>query len=179
MAITEHISLDLVATVGKRFTGTPIERLPDIEAWRAWLGAHELEIDDCGEGDLAAARALREAVYEVVEAASMDRAPAPTALASVNDLAARAEAPRKLLWDKRNGFQLDREALSPGQVLGLIARDAIDLLTGPERDRLHQCEADTCGTVFITSTGGKPRRWCSSASCGNRERVRAHRATKR
>ncbi|WP_051178673.1 CGNR zinc finger domain-containing protein [Nocardia concava] len=179
MAITEHISLDLVATVGKRFTGTPIERLPDVEAWRAWLGAHELEIEDCGERDLAAARALREAVYELVEAAASDRAPASTALTSVNDLAARPEAPRKLLWDKRNGFHLDCAVLSPGQALSLIARDAIDLLTGPERDRLHQCEADTCGTVFVTPTGGKPRRWCSSASCGNRERVRAHRATKR
>lgn len=179
MAITEHISLDLVATVGKRFTGTPIERLPDIEAWRAWLNAYGMEVGDCSDGDLAAVRALREAVYELVEAAATDRAPTSTALALVDDLATGPGALRKLLWDKRNGFHLDRAPLSTGQTLGLIARDAIDLLTGPERDRLHQCEADTCGTVFVAPTGGKPRRWCSSASCGNRERVRAHRATKR
>ncbi|MEC3953281.1 CGNR zinc finger domain-containing protein [Nocardia sp. CDC153] len=179
MANTEHISLNLVATVGGRFTEAPIERLPDARALRAWLGIHGLEIEACGDADLEAAKTLREAVYELVEAAATNRAPDPAALTAVNARAARPSVRPPMVWDKRNGFFLDRTPLSADQALNLIARDAVDLLTGPERDRLHQCEADTCGTVFVASGGGRPRRWCSSSSCGNRERVRAHRATKR
>ncbi|MEC3917987.1 CGNR zinc finger domain-containing protein [Nocardia sp. CDC160] len=179
MANTEHISLDLVATVGGRFTEAPIERLPDAQALRAWLDIHALAIEACGDADLEAARTLREALYDLVEAAATNRAPDPAALTTVNAHAAHPSVQPTMVWDKRNGFSLDRAPLSADQALNLIARDAIDLLTGPERDRLHQCEADTCGTVFVVSGGGKPRRWCSSSSCGNRERVRAHRATKR
>ncbi|WP_372451912.1 CGNR zinc finger domain-containing protein [Nocardia albiluteola] len=43
---------------------------------------------------------------------------------------------------------------------------------------MHQCEAQACGTVFLASPSGRARRGCSSATCGNRERVRAFRATR-
>ena len=67
------------------------------------------------------------------------------------------------------------EAGTPEQALALIARDLVDLVGGPHRVRLHQCEADVCGTFFVDTSRAGSRRWCSSATCGNRARVAAHR----
>ncbi|WP_196054834.1 CGNR zinc finger domain-containing protein [Nocardia aurantiaca] len=171
----ERISLALVATIGGRFTDTPVERLPDPGALRDWLARYGLDVAGCSDADLSAARELREAVYDLVEAAATGRPPRSAALATVDTAANQCDIPRKLVWDERTGFHLSHGRFSTDQALTSIARDAVDLVTGPERDRLHQCEAETCGTVFIAPAGGRPRRWCSSTTCGNRERVRAFR----
>jgi len=177
MSTTERIGLALAATVGRRYTDTPVERLPDADALAAWLTAHGLNVADCTERDLTRARELREAIYDLVEASAMHRPPRASALATV-DAAGRSIPHRKLLWDNRKAFHLADDSVTVADTLAAIARDTVDLLTGPDRGHLHQCEADTCGTVFIASPGGRPRRWCSSATCGNRERVRAFRATR-
>ena len=42
--------------------------------------------------------------------------------------------------------------------------------------RLSRCSADDCALVFYDSSRGGTRRWCSMQRCGNRAKVRAHRA---
>lgn len=72
------------------------------------------------------------------------------------------------------GFELwwpDRELALP---LWQAATSAVDLLTGPDLDRLKQCPGDRCGWVFVDGTRNRSRRWCNGRECGNRERVRAH-----
>ncbi|MBB1251642.1 CGNR zinc finger domain-containing protein [Rhizobium sp. G21] len=46
----------------------------------------------------------------------------------------------------------------------------------PAGRRIGRCEGDPCGGYFIDSSRTKPRRWCSMDSCGNRAKVRGHRA---
>jgi predicted RNA-binding Zn ribbon-like protein len=61
-------------------------------------------------------------------------------------------------------------------LLAVVARDAVDLLTDPvARSRLRQCEGDNCRRVYLDTSRGRRRRWCSSEVCGNRERVARHR----
>jgi len=61
-------------------------------------------------------------------------------------------------------------------LLAAIARDAVELLTDPvARAGLRQCEGDNCPIVYVDSSRGRRRRWCSSEVCGNRERVARHR----
>lgn len=61
-------------------------------------------------------------------------------------------------------------------LLAVVARDAIDLLTDPvARSWLRQCEGDNCRRVYLDTSRGRRRRWCSSEVCGNRERVARHR----
>ena len=56
-------------------------------------------------------------------------------------------------------------------VLGALAADTIDLLTGPTRTDLRACGAAGCVLVFVKQ---HPRRqWCSNA-CGNRTRQARH-----
>jgi len=55
-----------------------------------------------------------------------------------------------------------------------VARAIVELLTGSEISQLHQCEDEACGWVFLDTSPRRNRRWCVSADCGNRNRVRRH-----
>lgn len=48
------------------------------------------------------------------------------------------------------------------------------LLTSEAILQFHRCEDQHCGWVFLDTSRRHDRRWCSSAECGNRNRVRAH-----
>ncbi|PWS52238.1 hypothetical protein DLE01_06550, partial [Streptomyces sp. FT05W] len=55
-------------------------------------------------------------------------------------------------------------------------RDAVDLLTDPvARAALRRCQGDACRRLYLDTSRGMRRRWCSSEVCGNRERVARHR----
>lgn len=52
-----------------------------------------------------------------------------------------------------------------------ICRDATELLTSANLDRLRFCAAEDCGWVFLDTSKNNKRRWCSMSDCGNREKV--------
>ena len=54
-----------------------------------------------------------------------------------------------------------------------LALDVLDLLETPH-GRLASCADEACGWVFLDSSKAGTRRWCRSAYCGKRERVRRH-----
>ncbi|MFF2330752.1 MULTISPECIES: CGNR zinc finger domain-containing protein [unclassified Streptomyces] len=63
-----------------------------------------------------------------------------------------------------------------GALLAAVARDVVELLTDPvARAGLRRCEADHCRHLYLDTSRGRRRRWCSSEVCGNRERVARHR----
>ncbi|QNP61857.1 CGNR zinc finger domain-containing protein [Streptomyces genisteinicus] len=58
-----------------------------------------------------------------------------------------------------------------GPLTAVLARAAIDFLTGPDRTRLRACHAPRCVRYFVKD---HPRQeWCKPA-CGNRARVARH-----
>src|SRR5690606_40984699 len=61
-------------------------------------------------------------------------------------------------------------------LLSTVARDAIDLFTGPFADRIRTCSAEDCHLVYVDTSRPGRRRWCSMEHCGNRHKDRAHRA---
>jgi predicted RNA-binding Zn ribbon-like protein len=64
----------------------------------------------------------------------------------------------------------------PAGLLAAVARDAVELLTDPvARTQLRACEGENCTLVYLDTSRGRRRRWCSSEICGNRERVARHR----
>jgi predicted RNA-binding Zn ribbon-like protein len=57
--------------------------------------------------------------------------------------------------------------------LAAIAREAIDLLSSPDRlARLRRCANPTCSMLFLAEN--KRRQWCTANICGNRTRVARH-----
>lgn len=98
-------------------------------------------------------------------------------LEQVNALA--AGAPPGLRAVRGQGGTLVRAPIADpacGALLAAVARDALDLLTDPvARAALRRCQGDACRRLYLDTSRGMRRRWCSSEVCGNRERVARHR----
>lgn len=127
------------------------------------------------DADVADARALRDALLRVVLAHTRGEPLPPADLETVNEAAARpALAPAITRGGER------RWAGTPtgAQLLATVARDAVDLLTGPFAHRVRTCGADDCQLVYVDTSRPGRRRWCSMEHCGNRNKVRALRARK-
>ncbi|GAA3465634.1 CGNR zinc finger domain-containing protein [Nonomuraea roseola] len=60
--------------------------------------------------------------------------------------------------------------------LAEIACDAIELIGGPDLRQVRVCASPTCGLRFADRSNAGSRQWCSMKRCGNREKVRLHRA---
>jgi predicted RNA-binding Zn ribbon-like protein len=170
----DRASLDLCSTVLWRHV-RPVEQLcspADLARWLSEAGlGHRRHAPT--EADLADARRLREAIYRLVSAHIRGvRLPAPD-VAAVNAAARhpgrtpRLSAQGELHWD-------DGEPLAAA--LSAVARDAIDLLTGPQSGRVRECAAADCAFLFVDTSRSGARRWCAASRCGNREHVRKHRS---
>ncbi|MFE0649221.1 CGNR zinc finger domain-containing protein [Streptomyces sp. NPDC059534] len=123
--------------------------------------------------ELAAVRATRDALWELALARARGSAPAPGDLAVLNAAAAGTPLAALVTAD-------GTRAWAPGAtgtgLLATVARDAVELLTGPYADRIRVCGADYCALLFADTSRPGRRRWCSMDRCGNRHKVRAHRA---
>ncbi|GGL72141.1 hypothetical protein GCM10010129_14760 [Streptomyces fumigatiscleroticus] len=172
-----RICLDLLATTH------PVERLDCVEVLRAWITGSGLVPPGTPlthiEGSwLVAFRELRGHTSQLVRGwLSPGVRPYDLALARVNELARTAPpAPRAV---RGHDGALVRQLAGPPEcaaLLGAVARDTVELLTDPvARAGLRQCEGDNCSIVYLDTSRGRRRRWCSSEVCGNRERVARHR----
>jgi predicted RNA-binding Zn ribbon-like protein len=168
-----ELSNTLYAVRGRLHDG-----LETAEGVRAWLAAladrlpgGARTISAARHGDL---RAMRDAVRAAL-AATLDGQPPPAeALEALNAAAARAPASRHAVLDADGRLRAaDRHhgADAVDIALASFATDAIELLTGPEREHLRACRAPGCVLLFLQD---HPRRtWCS-ATCGNRARQARH-----
>ncbi|MBO0651649.1 ABATE domain-containing protein [Streptomyces triculaminicus] len=174
-----RLCLDLVATA------EPVERLDSPRRLRAWLLGVGLvppgtPLDAVDAAWLARFQAARGLLHRVVHAEIDGRAADPD-LERVNALAVTAP-PAPVVVRSADGDLVRAVTGTPdcGALVGQIARDAVQLLTDPaERNRLRRCEGEGCPLVYLDTSRGRRRRWCSSEVCGNRERVARHRAMKR
>ena len=56
-----------------------------------------------------------------------------------------------------------------------LAFSALELLTSERRVRVKTCPGARCGWLFLDESPTGRRRWCSMASCGNREKAQRFR----
>lgn len=174
-----RICLDLVAT-GMGASGA-CEQLDRPARLADWLVASGLvpegtAMTDVDDNWVARFRELRAGIDVLMTAGPAGRG-AGGALDRINALA--AVAPPGLRAVRGKGGVLVR-ALSAGPaceaLLAAVARDAVELLTDPvARAALRRCEGDACRRLYLDTSRGRRRRWCSSEVCGNRERVARHR----
>jgi predicted RNA-binding Zn ribbon-like protein len=170
-----RICLDLLATTH------PGERLDSVARLRAWIAGAGLvptgtPLPDADAGWLRAFRELRADVGRLVYG-ELDGCPADGALARVNAVA-RGAPPALCAVRTEDGALVRRLRTPPGreQLLAAVARETIELLTDPQaRAGLRRCAGDNCPLVYLDTSRGRRRRWCSSEVCGNRERVARHR----
>ncbi|MET9733847.1 CGNR zinc finger domain-containing protein [Streptomyces sp. NPDC006458] len=126
-----------------------------------------------GEGELSDARVFRDALFLLTADRANGRPLQPRHLEIVNAAAAEPPLVPCLAPD-------GSPAWAPGatgtRLLSTLARDAIDLFSGPYADRIRECGAHDCYLLFVDTSRPGRRRWCAMEHCGNREKARAHRA---
>ncbi|WP_406439884.1 ABATE domain-containing protein [Streptomyces sp. NBC_01613] len=169
--------LDFVATLGRRHSTAPLERLPDPAALARWFTEAELTAD--GEPvrvtarDLAAARVLREALYGVVRATMAGQEPEAADVEQINGAAARPDLAPQLgpvHWTARHAARA---------ALATVARDAVLLVRSPLLGRVKECENPDCSLLFLDDSQARRRRWCSMERCGNLAKVAGYRSRSR
>lgn len=142
-----------------------------------WLGARFTEFDgNVNDRELHDALNLRGAVARAVLATSRGDIPASADVDLVNLYAATPDIPPVLAGGSR---QAGRRTARVGQTLSEMARQAVALLSDENRERIRECSASDCHIVFYDESRSNNRRWCSMARCGNRAKVRKHRANAR
>ena len=149
------------------------EQLRGAEDLAAWLHERFEDVDGTvSEGDLRDALTLRGAIASAVSSVGHGRDAPPEAIDVINLFAATPDIPPSLAGGTR---QAGRTRARASQALSEMARETVALLTGGH-DRFRECFADDCALVFYDESRSNNRRWCSMQRCGNRAKVRAHRA---
>jgi predicted RNA-binding Zn ribbon-like protein len=138
--------------------------------------------------ELAAAKVLRQAIWDAAHAQAARRPLPAEAVAAIN----RAAAPPPLTPELASPSAA-APPLAPGsadvslaagwaapvratQALSTLAREMIELLSGPLSGRIRECASGDCPLVFVDTSRPGARRWCAMERCGNRHKLRALRA---
>lgn len=167
-------ALDFVGTLRARRNASPTEKLDSDAALTAWFEESGLVHDapDVATGDLEAAIALREAVYDLVSARRRgDAIPGP-AREIVNGFAEGMPI----------GVRLDgivRRSGTVAQGLSSLARQAVEIVGGEDAALLRECARPECTQVYLDRSRGHRREWCAMKTCGNRVKAANFRARQR
>jgi len=158
-----RLCLDFVATLGSRGQ-LNLERLREPGDLERWLAQAGLGVrGPVSPADLAAAVRLREAIYGLVLLDPGGRRPGAARV--VNQMAAPAPLVPELDEGGRGAAWASGGTVA--QALSSVARDAIDLLSGPLIGRVRSCAGPDCTILFIDTSRPGKRRWCSMEACGN------------
>lgn len=189
-----HPCLDFVNTVGGLRGGVATELLADGDALIRWSEAARLIRQNEGRRLRRAARAnprqarvalsrairLREALYALLRPGRAWAGERARPLKCVNQELIVAQTRRRIA--KRGaGFSQEWSDVDAGLsgLLGPIVRAAAELLTSDHGRRIRECAGETCGWLFLDVSRNGRRRWCDMRVCGNRAKVRRHRARHR
>ncbi|WP_234310439.1 MULTISPECIES: CGNR zinc finger domain-containing protein [unclassified Streptomyces] len=123
--------------------------------------------------ELEQVRTLRDALFPLAADRAHDR---PLRAAHLDVLNAAAAGPPLVARIAPDGTRAWAPGATGTHLLATVARDAIDLFTGPYAHRVRECGAHNCYLLFVDTSRPGRRRWCSMGHCGNREKARAHRA---
>jgi predicted RNA-binding Zn ribbon-like protein len=166
-----HVALDLALSGGPDWRSR-WERLFTPADLDAWLAEGPLAVPGtaAAAADLREAWRLREALWGIAQAHAVGDPWPAGALAQLNRSARRPAlvatlTPDGLVW----------EAPTAARALATIARRAIELF-GHEAGTVHRCQGERCWLLFVDTSPARRRRWCSMERCGNRAKVRKHRA---
>jgi predicted RNA-binding Zn ribbon-like protein len=169
---SDRLCLDFAATLMFRDADQPQELLDSPARLSAWAQEGGIVSDPIASDapDLSEATSLREAIYRTAVARISEHRPGRDDLVVLNRHGQVAPTTVAL----SNDATITR-AGTMAAVLANIARDAIQLLGGPDADRLRQCGRKGCTRLFVDRSHGRNRTWCGMRECGNRVNAAAYR----
>ena len=179
LLLGEPLAIDLVNTLvptayGGDLVATRNRVLEWLQAEATRLPANELEPPEVE--DLVG---LREALRSLFSAALDGTTPPAGPLRMVNSATRAGARYVELEWKAGGGPRARPHPARRGHggrpgvaLLAEIARSGIELLGGPDRDKLRRCSGPGCSLLFVATN--LQRRWCAGRLCGNRVRVARH-----
>lgn len=171
------LALDFLGTLRARRNPVPTEKLGTPELLDDWFVESGMLDGAPGadDADLAAAVELREAIYSLVEERLAGRTldVGGDAVAVLNRHAAQAPVVVQL------GPDGTRRTGAATQGLATVAREAVEILGGPDVALLRECGRPECTQVYLDRSRGHRREWCAMRTCGNRVKVSAYRSRHR
>ncbi|MFE6974296.1 CGNR zinc finger domain-containing protein [Streptomyces sp. NPDC057682] len=145
----------------------------DLAAWADRSRLTPTPVLSISDAEVADVRMLRDALLRVVVARAAGEPHPPRDLRTINEAAARPALAPAITPDGQRQWA---GTATGAQLAATVARDAVELLTGPFAHRIRTCAADDCHLVYVDTSRPGRRRWCSMEHCGNRHKVRALRA---
>ncbi|MDX3072720.1 CGNR zinc finger domain-containing protein [Streptomyces sp. MI02-7b] len=168
------VALDLADTV-MMVAEPPVDLMEPASAAAAWWEIQSRRLPPGPAPAPVAARRLRAAIREVLDAHLEDRPADAAAVDDINAAASSVPASPRLVVTGDGPRAATRWHTEHGgnAALAAIAGEAIALLGSPDRLRLlRRCANPECSMLFLAEN---PRRkWCTSNICGNRARVARH-----
>jgi predicted RNA-binding Zn ribbon-like protein len=166
-------ALDLLCTRANRHR-QPIERLRQPSDLDRWLDAAMLPVpQQASPRDLEQAHRLRETVNRITRETLAGATPAAEDLAELNDWARRpplipqVDPTLQRRWIAEDTVQA---------ALALIAREAVELMTSPDRSLIRECAAaPDCSLLYLDRSRAGRRRWCQMEVCGSRAKMTSYR----
>lgn len=163
------LAFRFTATLSDRAAAAPLERLTTPERLGLWLGAAGIGAGRrLSGGDLEQALGLREAIYRLGASTARGTARRRGDLDALN-AAAAAGRPVPVLSSSGWRWALAGEK-SVTDALSVIARDAVTVLGGAKSGRVKTCDGPGCAGLYLDTSRGNNRRWCSMNSCGNKNK---------
>jgi predicted RNA-binding Zn ribbon-like protein len=180
------LSLDFVNTVDERPTDHSNELLPTSAEYISW--AHQarlltkmqelnlLKKASRNPREAEAARksaiAMREVLFQILVHRIEGKEIPETLAAKWNKYVQRAMDQYELVSGKK-GFEWHciADPLEFDSFLWPVIHSAVQLLTGPNADRIRRCAQDYCDWIFLDESKRGNRRWCDMSICGNRAKA--------
>lgn len=168
--VNSDLVIDFVNTAG---FGPEREDLTTPGELAAWLSGHGLDPGArATTAELDEARAVREALRELLSAHNEVAADVPRATAVLDAAAQRSGLGIRFV----DGVA--RAEPSASGVRGAVGRILAEVSAGMADgtwERMKACRADDCRWAFLDTAKNRSRAWCSMQSCGNRAKVAAYR----
>jgi predicted RNA-binding Zn ribbon-like protein len=168
--------LNFTATVGERWRRS-FERLREPADLARWI--HEAGLGQppstLSADDLSEARLLREALYRTFSAVRTGSRPRRSDVRAINGWAVQPGIDVTLHQDRGQLHRVSGVA-DASRVLADLARDGVDLLGGPEAQRIRECARPDCSLLFLDTSRAGRRRWCSMDGCGARNKMATYRS---
>ena len=144
------------------------DQLRDPEATRTWLVAHGLQVGELDRDDWAAMLAFREGVRAAAAANNGYGV-------DTGAVAALGQAIDRLGFTVRAGADANLEVASTtpaGRALAPLVGALMTAQADGSWTRVKACARDSCRWLFYDTTRNRSRTWCTSTTCGSREKAR-------
>jgi predicted RNA-binding Zn ribbon-like protein len=118
--------------------------------------------------------ALRELIARIFFSVADDARPRPRDVEELSSIAASARAAQVLTAESRSFAWSWKEPADLDLPVLALADGAASLLveSGALGQRIRLCAGHPCGWLFLDTSKGGKRRWCSMEFCGNRAKAR-------